>query len=98
MVLMLDLESVGVGEGMLLSHLVVLVVIAHRVSYAFPGFSSVLFITRGKYHLFYLLENQLMTLLPIYLPPFSSLLMSLLAFSCSPFPFTVTATWVPVLD
>jgi len=51
------------GGGMLPSHLVVLVVIAYRVSYAFPGFTSLLFSSSlgANYHIFYLLENQLMT-------------------------------------
>ena len=42
--LMLDIEyAVGVGGGCCFSHLVVLVVIAYRVSYAFPGFTSLHF-------------------------------------------------------
>jgi len=64
MLLMLDIEWVaGVWGGMLPSHLVVLVVIAYRVSYAFPGFASLLFSSSlgANYHIFYLLENQLMT-------------------------------------
>jgi len=45
MMLMLDIEyAAGVGGGgCCFSHLVVLVVIAYRVSYAFPGFTSLHF-------------------------------------------------------